>query len=429
MSAPVVAGRAAQARRRLSGVAFLLVIAGLVYLTVLLYQKAFTPVVHVTLKANRIGNQLSAPADVKIRGLVVGEVRAVHSTGDGATIDLALQPDKVRMIPSNISAALLPKTLFGEKFVDLVLPAQTSPRHVREGDVIGQDRSSTALETEKVLDDLLPVLQSLRPAELSMTLNALSAALRGRGNKLGNNFARTGIYLRQLNPELPRLAQDMQGLADFTNNTADATPDLLRVLDNFSANSRNLVQEKGSLDSFLRTTNTFSVSAQSLLAQNEQRFISLASASLPSLNLYAQYSPEFPCLASGLAAYEPIVEKTFGGSQPGLHITLELNRDRGGYVPGQEPKYRDNRPPYCMGLPNPRKGQGDVAFNDGYQGAPSPQARAASARFLDPTGPAAQSQAVNAVVAPLLGVPSNEVPDVATVLFSPLAGGMTVGLT
>ena len=65
----------------------------------LLYNKAFTDVVDVTLQADRIGNQLSPPADVKLRGLVVGTVREVSSTGDGATIELALDPDKVGLIP------------------------------------------------------------------------------------------------------------------------------------------------------------------------------------------------------------------------------------------------------------------------------------------------------------------------------------------
>ena len=130
MAAPKPTGAAALARLRLAGVGFLVVVALLVGLTVALYQKTFTPVVKVSLKADRIGNQLSAPADVKLRGLIVGEVRAVSSTGDGATIDLALQPSKVKLIPKNIEAQLLPKTLFGEKFVELVLPESPSSDHI-----------------------------------------------------------------------------------------------------------------------------------------------------------------------------------------------------------------------------------------------------------------------------------------------------------
>ncbi len=426
MSVPGAIGKAAVVKRRLSGVAFLLVLAMLVGLTVLFYRKAFTPVVHVSLKADRIGNQLSAPADVKVRGLVVGEVRGVHSTGSGATIDLALQPDKVKLIPANVQAQLLPKTLFGEKYVLLVVPTDPSSSHLKAGDVIPQDRSTTALETEKVLDDLLPVLQALRPVELSETLNALSTALRGRGDQLGQNLVAAGAYFSRLNPALPTLAADMQGLADLSNTAADVTPNLLHVLDNLSASSRNLVQEKQSLDAFLVSTQGFAASAQSLLADNERRLVSLARVSQASLDLYAAYSPEFPCLLKGLAAYEPIVEKTFGGLTPGLHITLEPTQDNGGYAQGQEPRYRDTRRPYCNGLPTPKVPQGDASFDDGY-GTSATRAGAAAARYLNPTS--GTNATISTVVAPLMGQLSDQVPALATLLLGPLAQGSTVGLS
>ena len=423
MSAPVAVGRAALVKRRLSGIAFLLVVASLVGLTVLLYDKAFTDVVKVSLQTDRIGNQLSAPADVKLRGLVVGEVRDVSSKGAGATVEIALQPDKVDLIPANVQAQLLPKTLFGEKYVLLVLPDQPSGT-ISAGDVITQDRSTTALETEKVIDDLMPLLQSLKPAQLSMTLNALATALRGRGDKLGNNLATAGTYFARLNPSLPTLRQDMQGLADLANSTADATPALLQVFDNLSASSRNLVEEQAALDTFLSSTNAFAGSAQSIVADNERRLVALAKDSLPSLQLYARYSPEFPCFFKGLSTYNPIVEKTFGGGQPGLHITVEVTQDNGNFTPGQEPKYRDTRAPYCNGLPRPPVPQGPATFDDGTGDPPTPTSAAAS--YLSPT--AGQDAVVAAVAAPVLGVPVDEVPDLVSMLFGPVARGNTVGL-
>ncbi len=56
------------------------------------------------------------------------------------------------------------------------------------------------------------------PRQLSTTLNALSGALRGRGDRLGNNFLLTDNYLRQLNPELPTIEQDFRGIADLGDN-------------------------------------------------------------------------------------------------------------------------------------------------------------------------------------------------------------------
>src|SRR4051794_34813267 len=151
---------------RVYGVVFLVVMGLLVALTVAIYNKTFVDVVHVTLQTDKVGNQLAPPADVKLRGLIVGEVRNVSSNGDTATVDLALNPDSVRLIPSNVSARLLPKTLFGEKFVDLVAPARPA-RPIRANDVITQDRTAVAIELERVLADLQPLLRTVQPEKLN----------------------------------------------------------------------------------------------------------------------------------------------------------------------------------------------------------------------------------------------------------------------
>ncbi|MBW8819345.1 MAG: MCE family protein, partial [Streptomyces sp.] len=378
MSAPRASGSAAY-KRRLSGVVFLLVISMLVYLTVLLYQKRFTAVVKVDLKTDRIGNQLSAHSDVKIRGLVVGEVRAVRSSGNGATIELALNPSEASKIDKQATAQLLPKTLFGEKEVVLVDPVKSSGATLRHGGTIEQDHSSTARETETALNDLLPLLRALKPQDLSVALNALSTALRGRGDELGQNLVRSGAYFRQLNPSLPTLQADMAGLADFANNTAAATPDLLKVLDNLSASSRNLVQERTALNTFLSSTTSFAGTTRQIVAQNERALVQLAASSRAPLALYARYSSEFPCMAAGLTRYGPIGEATFGGLQGGLHITVEATQNNNGYGPDDEPEYADARAPYCDGLPRPKVPAGDAEFQDGYNdNSQTPSSAAAS---------------------------------------------------
>jgi len=443
MSAPLLRGTA-QLRRYAAGIGFIVVIASLVYLSIAIYTKAFVDVVMVELKANRIGNQLTVNGDVKLRGIVVGEVREVSSTGSGATIRIALDTDQAPQVPADVSARLLPKTLFGEKEVVLVLPERsTGSRPIREGDVIPQDRSETSIETERVLNDFLPLLRALKPAELSMTLNALSGALRGRGDRLGRNLALNATYFRELNPQLPALLEDFRGLADLSNNYDRAAPDFLRLLDNFSAVARNTVDQREELNTFLSSTATFSTSADDFLRINERSLIELARSSRPSLEVYKRYSPEFPCMLRALTAQTKLGEQTFGGRLPGLHITLEVNRDQGAYVPGDEPQFKEDRGPTCFGL----TGKPIVPFpayyepKDGYcdeeeaaspgvtpgncreGGAPRAQAAVDPAVLLG--GPVQRNQ-VGRAVGPVLELAADDVPDIATLLFGPVARGGTV---
>jgi virulence factor Mce-like protein len=346
-------------RRRLMGLLLIAVVAAFFVVTVLFYNQAFTPVVPVTLRADHTGNELSAGSDVKVRGLLVGTVRSISTTGDGAVLNLALEPDLVDQIPANVTAQLLPKTLFGERYVDLQVPSDPAPAHLAAGDVIGQDRSSTGIEVEKVLDDLMPVLQAVQPQKLSTTLTAISTALQGRGVQLGQTLAQLGQYVGELNPQLPTLEHDLRALTTTSDTYDQATPNLVHALDDLTVTSKTLVDQQANLRDLYGTVTTASDDLDNFLRANAHNLIQVSSASLPTLDVLARYSPEYPCFLKQMADMVPTVDKAFGkgSDQPGLHATLEITVNRGKYVAGQDtPKYQDDRGPRCYDLspaPNP----------------------------------------------------------------------------
>src|SRR3954447_10763382 len=92
--------------------------------SIAIYQKVFTPVTMVTVKADRAGLQLPKFGDVRIHGVLVGQVRSVSQDGSEAVIKLGLQPSAARNIPDNVSVQIRPTTLFGQKYVSLIDPAQ-----------------------------------------------------------------------------------------------------------------------------------------------------------------------------------------------------------------------------------------------------------------------------------------------------------------
>ena len=79
---------------RVLGVAFLVLLMLFAWATYAVFTKKFVDVVPVALRTSSIGLQLPALADVKIRGVIVGDVREIESSGDGATLHLAIDPDK-----------------------------------------------------------------------------------------------------------------------------------------------------------------------------------------------------------------------------------------------------------------------------------------------------------------------------------------------
>ncbi|MFF4875000.1 MCE family protein [Micromonospora sp. NPDC000668] len=423
-------------RHRILGIVFIAVLTAALTASVLQYRKAFTPVDWVTLQAGRSGLQLSPGADVKVRGVVVGEVRSVGSEGAGATIRLALDPTSTPRIPADVSARLLPKTLFGERYVELVPPVGGNAVPIRDGAVITQDRSSTAVELERVLDEALPLLQAVRPDQLAATLGAIAAALEGRGEQLGANVERLDAYLRQLNPAMPTIAEDVRKLAVVLDSYDAALPDLLALLRDVTVTARTVTDQRAQLAAFLADTTDTADATRSFLDRHGDQLIELGQVSRPVLQLLATYAPEYPCLMSGLVALQPRVEEVFSGGR--MHITLEVTRDGGKYEKGRdEPVYGAHGGPQCRGLPQPGQPAPDVPVNDGYdRGGARP--RTPLPVGLPATAPAGASPAMGraatgeerALVKPLVGAVTGilpaEVPDIAVLLWGPLLRGGVV---
>jgi phospholipid/cholesterol/gamma-HCH transport system substrate-binding protein len=342
--------RADRPRYQLLGLAFVVVAVLFVALTVGIYRKAFTPVVLVTLRADHTGTQLNNGADVKVRGVRVGSVRAVAASATGASVTLALDPDAVALVPANVSARLLPKTLFGERYVDLLIPAVPAPP-IASGDVIPADRTRPAIEVEQVLDHLLPTLRAVRPAQLATTLSAVSQALHGRGATLGHTLVGLDSYLKDLNPSVPALLATLGDLGPVADTYAEAAPDLFGGLADLGTTSRTFVDERGDLHRLFLGVRTASDDLADFLDDNGDNLVDLGSASRPALEVLARYAPEYPCLFRQLVKGIPRAETVFGkGSEhpEQQRLTIEISADRGKYLPDVDtPRYQDDRGPRC----------------------------------------------------------------------------------
>jgi virulence factor Mce-like protein len=360
-------------KRRAQGVGFLVVVALLLGLTIGIYNKAlpWQATDTVTLQAARIGDQLVVPADVKLRGVLVGRVSAATSKGFdgganpvGSTLTLQISKSQMKNIPSNVQAMILPKTLFGEKYVDLEPPSRPSTTTFADMEtkhqpiVITQDDSSTAVEIQTVFSHLVPLLKTLNPAQLSITLNALATALENRGNELGQNLSLTDQYFTTFNTDQPNELHDISGLADLASNYADATPNLLAILRNSTVTAKTFTVKKDTYAQFLAGTAGFAMEGTKVIGDNANGLIDLARISEPVLNLYSKYSITLECLANGLAIYDRTRLESAFDVGPYLHITLTPVGDRGAYSSNDQgvndkPSAADNTAlaPNCHGLP------------------------------------------------------------------------------
>lgn len=332
MNRPAASSRRTRLATQALGLVFLLCLALFGWFAIAVYNKTFSDAETVILRADRVGNQLGPNADVKVRGMVVGSVREVRVSGERTEIELAIEPDKIGQLPSNVTARLLPKSVFGQKFVNLIIPDEPDPLPLSAGAVIEQDDSRVAIELERLLNDLMPLLQAVQPQKLAASLGSAAQALDGRGEQLGGTLVTLNSYLNQLNPHLPRLQSDIAKFADVLEAWEAVGPDLIDALHELRTTSRTIAERRQDVHALLVTVAAASDELQGFLRPNSDVIDELAANSKPVLRLLAQNSGRFPCLFDAVNRLRPIVEKALGKGtgEPGLHVDLTTKRPRSG---------------------------------------------------------------------------------------------------
>lgn len=402
------------------------VVAALLGVAVAAYDRTFVSSTDVTLHAGTVGNALQTGSDVKLHGVPVGRVSSVEPRSGGAAVTLALDPDTASTLPRDTTARLLPKTLFGERYVSLI--TSTGPATgLERGDIIDQDSSDEAVELDEVFDELLPLLQSIQPEKLSASLGELATTLRGRGENIGDTLVEVDQYLTKLNPQVPQITEDFDRLSRVAGIYEDAAPELLDALATFTTTSRTLVDQRSQLSDVYAQVITSADTTRGFVSNNQNTIEVLSDESRDALEAVAPYASEFPCLFAAARAYIPVMDKNLGKGtdEPGLHVQLNVVPERGKYVAGRDTvKFSSGGTPRC---PYVTGQTGTTAARNASAPVPETIApprgdfarRTASGAGLGQANSPAENQMVAELIAPTQGIAPTDYPRWASLLLGP----------
>lgn len=401
---------------------------GLVVVSVMIFNKAFDDTVDVTLEAGTLGSSLQKGSDVKVNGVPVGRVSAVITTPSGAELTLALDPEAAKKIPTDTTARLLPKTLFGERYVVLAAPDTSMGDGLENGDVIKQDDSQEARELQQLFDKLLPLLQTLQPAKLSAALGELSTMLAGQGEAIGDTMAHWGAYLEKLNPSVPAMTEDFARLARVADGYNDAFPDLLDALDTMTVTSKTLVEKQTDLRDVYANVITAANQSNDWLGKNENTIKILSKESRAALDAVRPYATQFPCMFRAVTNFIPRMDKALGKGtkEPGLHVRLNVEPSRGKYLAGKDaPTFTSGGKPRCPYVTGDTTRPRASAEPDAIPVPPGNlvQQRVASspaAKGLGEANSPAENQLIAELMAPTQGLAPADYPEWASLLLGPV---------
>ena len=291
----------------------------------------------------------------------------------------------------------------------------------------------------------MPLLQTLRPDQLSTLLGSLADALDGRGTEIAATLNDTLAFLRRLDPSLDTLVDDIRLLGSTSDVYAEGADDLLALLDNSAViSNQQLVPMEQRLADFLATVTRTSEISTDVLRANTERIVTLNGRARPVLELLDNYSTELPCILHALHVGDRLANQATGarGSFIGLSIDMMVANDPYAYpndLPGDPSNdaYVENLPaavpsfqPHCPRLPQRLEELREVKPYSlqpySQTSPPGPQTTRSSTSPL-PT-PARSSQRLQrsrealalALAARGLGIRAGRVPPYASMLLTPL---------
>ncbi len=265
------------------------------------------PGTRVTVHLPTVGDTLGINSDVKYRGLRVGRVLEVDATGP--TAEVVVEDEHAAMIPRSVTARVLPGTLFGNEYVDLVTdgeagtasaaasaPSAAAAGPLTDGQSVPADTSRATMRLMATFSASQRLLAAADPAQWDVALSQLAGALDGRGDDVATFIADADRFLARWALLEPQVMTDLDLLATNADALADLEPTVVQALRDSRPIARTLVEREKQTDAVLTGTTSLLDGPDGLTAflqQHRPQTARMLRATAATLAAFAERSPSF----------------------------------------------------------------------------------------------------------------------------------------
>jgi virulence factor Mce-like protein len=334
----------------LSGLLFLVLVGGLSVVGVAYGFGAFSSSKVVTATLPQAGPALGPGAEVEYRGVLVGSLGSVHRTLRNAVLTLRIDPSQVSKIPAGATVRLVPRSVFGDLYVDLVPPDFISgplqlPAH------LVADTSTPTVELDQALDAGYQLLTAVQPEKLDETLTAISTALSGRGAELGSLVDQLERYTTKVAPHTAQLVHDITTLRTVGDELSRDAPDLLKTLDNAIATSQTVHGTQAEITKLLAQGPAVADGTRQLLAINQHKLHALVNLLHPVVRVLQGHQSNLVSAVKQLRLFLLGAARALGHGQfLQVNLTPDVSPlDSKGYTATDCPRYGNAAGTNCPG--------------------------------------------------------------------------------
>jgi phospholipid/cholesterol/gamma-HCH transport system substrate-binding protein len=209
--------------------------------------------------------------NVKVAGVVVGKVTSIRPDAGRALVTFRVDDD-APPLPADSSAAIRWRNLIGQRYL-YVLPGDDPVRVLQDGDRI--EDTTSVIDLGELFNRLGPIVGAIDPAQVNTFLDAVTEALDGREDRLGDAIEDLAVLAQGLagrDEAIGRLLDNLQVVAETVNRRDEQ---IATLLENLTVLSTTFADNTAILDGALVELTRLSVNLEGFLDANAAELESL----------------------------------------------------------------------------------------------------------------------------------------------------------
>lgn len=256
----------------------------------------------LTARANltTAGDSLGVGSDVKYRGLRVGRVLSVDADADEPSAEIVLMSEHADQIPADVTARLLPGTLFGNEYVDLVSDTPASVAHLQDGASIPADTSARTLRLMDTFSATQRLLVAVDPARVDAAVGAVAEALAGRGDELGGLVDDAAALMTSWQANEATFFRDLELVSRNVDLLADLEPGIVATVRDVLPLARTLAERREATRALLGDAAVLVGDLATWAEANVEPFARVLAGTAATLSVFARRSAPFELSLSKL---------------------------------------------------------------------------------------------------------------------------------
>ncbi len=247
--------------------------------------------VRVEARLPDLGDTLGRGAKVRYHGIIVGYVVDLDRVSDGYSVEMLVENEHAGSIPASATARVLPSTLFGSEYVELLGDKGGSVEALESGDVIEADTSQKSLRLMESFDTAERLIDAVDVEQLTQATSTLAEALDGNGEAVGEFIERADRYVTTLDGDSELFFGTLAATAEALDTLADIEPDLVSAAEHARTTADTIVAKRSQIRRLMEGGTDLADRGTALLDEHGDALVDLTRTSAVPMSIFAEHGP------------------------------------------------------------------------------------------------------------------------------------------